>query len=81
MNQRSPAEYTEAQRTTPIPQDWVSLYVDELMAVAKQYDEESAMCQSMLLRVTHALELVEAFRETLFQPPATDEEIAGGCAE
>ena len=47
-----------------IPQEWVKKYVDKLIDMAKQFDENSLMRTTCLMRAEHAMDLVKAFRES-----------------
>jgi hypothetical protein len=47
-----------------IPQDWIRDYVDQILAMAKQFDEASAMRAACVARAEHVLDLVKAFRES-----------------
>lgn len=47
----------------PIPQEWIRSYVDELLKLAKAFDDHSAMHAHALLRAEHAMDLVKAFRD------------------
>lgn len=47
---------------TPIPQEWIRKYVDQLLEYAEKFGPGS-MRDSCLLRAGHAMDLVKAFRE------------------
>lgn len=51
--------------TDPIPQEWILAYVDKLIAVAQTMPEDSSMYKSSLLRASYAMDLMEAFRESM----------------
>jgi hypothetical protein len=48
----------------PIPQEWIKLYVDKLIALADKLPEGGAMRRETLARADHAMDLIKAFRET-----------------
>jgi hypothetical protein len=47
-----------------IPQDWIRDYVDKILALAKEFPDESLMRTTCLLRAEHAMDLVKSFRES-----------------
>lgn len=49
---------------TPIPQEWIKQYVDDLLAFAERLTESNLLRNACLLRADHAMDLVKAFRET-----------------
>ena len=51
---------------TPIPQEWIRDYVDKLVHMANQLS--GSMRDATLLRADHAMDLVEAFRESRSKP-------------
>lgn len=46
-----------------IPEQWIKEYVDKILDIASQLPSNSAMCNALLLRAEHAMDLVKAFRE------------------
>jgi len=53
-----------------ISETWIRDYVDQMINVAKQFEEESIMREATLLRADHAMDLVKAWRrEKRDDPP------------
>lgn len=51
-------------QTPPIPQEWMKGYIDELLGFAKNFGPNSLMGTAALLRAEHAMDIVEAWRES-----------------
>ena len=64
--------YAEVLKKESIPEMWIMEYVTKLLSVAKELDENSVMRQSVALRASHAMDLVEAFRESKANGSTTD---------
>ncbi len=53
---------------SPIPQEWIKRYVDDLLSFAAGLDERNAMRAACLLRADHVMDLVKAWREFAERP-------------
>lgn len=47
-----------------IPQNWVRNYVDQILVMAKQFEDASPMRAACVMRAEYAMDLVKAFRES-----------------
>lgn len=48
---------------TPISQEWIKNYVDQLLAYAEKLPEGNTMRVAAMMRADHAMDLVKAWRE------------------
>jgi len=53
----------EVNELTPIPQEWIKRYVDQLLRLTESLGPTTALGQACMLRADHALDLVKAWRE------------------
>lgn len=52
----------DVEKLTPIPQEWIRDYIDQLLKVAGMYPD-GLMKAAVALRAEHAMDLVKAFRD------------------
>ena len=48
---------------TPIPQEWIQKYVNELLEAAKMFGLNTDMGRAAMLRADNVMDMVKAFRE------------------
>lgn len=48
----------------PIPQEWIMIYINQLISVAIGLPEHDAMKETLLQRAHHIMDMIEAFRES-----------------
>lgn len=46
-----------------IPEQWIKKYVDQLLQMADKLGPETTIGKAMMLRASHAMDLVKAYRE------------------